>query len=726
MVDILDGLNDAQREAVTVTQGPLLILAGPGSGKTRVIVYRVAYLIKVCGLSPRRILAVTFTNKAAREMKERLNQLLPGSAQELTVGTFHAFCARVLRTQGQHIGLDHNFVIYDDEDQLNLVKRSLLDLNLDPKHYPPRPILSAISAAKSQLQSPEDFAQGVSTYHQEVVRRVYTRYQELLRESKGVDFDDLLMQTVLLFQSQPSVLESYQSRYLHILVDEFQDTNIVQYLLAKQLAAKHQNLCVVGDPDQSIYSWRQADLRNILNFEKDYPQVRVVYLEQNYRSTQNILQLAQHVIASNQQRKPKNLWTLNPSGTPITMVQAYNEDEEAQFVISEVERLMKDGFQPKDCAVMYRVNAQSRSLEEAFLRYGMPYKLVGGIRFYERREVKDIIAYLRLIHNPYDNLSLARVINVPGRGIGTRTVEQLFAWARQKGLPVYTALQLLAQAEEGREEELNIAQAPSLAPRSHRALMGFLNLANELMTQGDTLDVLSLMDLILEKTGYREYLLEAGNEGEERWDNILELRSVAREHAHLPPQEGRASFLESVALVSDQDELDVTANAVTLITLHAAKGLEFPVVFIVGMEEGLLPHFRSLDDVAQLEEERRLCYVGMTRAKKELYLVRALRRSLIGSSGPTLTSRFIKDLPSNLVRYRREGEERKVAVPSRPAPRPTTTFSAGDRVRHSRFGEGVVVNCTPARGDQEIVVAFKGPAGIKKLLLSFAPLEKVP
>ena len=712
-MDVLEGLNPAQREAVETIEGPLLILAGPGSGKTRVIAHRVAYLIKVCGISPYRILAVTFTNKAAQEMKERLYQLLGSSVEELTLGTFHAICARILRRDGTHIALDPRFVIYDSDDQLSLVKRSLQELDLDPKRYSPRVFLSAISAAKSRLLEHEDYVQYSTSYFHEVVQRVYQSYQQLLGESKALDFDDLLMKTVYLFRQRPEVLSKYQSRYLHVLIDEFQDTNIAQYALAKQLAGKYRNICVVGDPDQSIYSWRFADLRNILSFENDYPDAKVVVLEQSYRSTKTILEVAEGVILANRQRKEKRLWTENDVGMPINVAETYTEQEEAHFVVNEVENLVSQGlFKPADCAVMYRTNAQSRAIEEAFVRYGIPYKLVGGVRFYERREVKDIIAYLKLIHNPYDSVSLSRVINLPPRGIGSRTIEELSRWAKERSLPVYAVLQIVA--DENQETPFN--------PRTARALTGFLAMLNRLMPKSDELDVVELFDLVVESSGYREHILEA-QDGEDRWDNILELRTVAAEYRHLGPQEGLSSFLEGVTLVSDVDSYDGKVDAVTLITLHAAKGLEFPVVFIVGMEEGLLPHRKSLDDPDQLEEERRLCYVGITRAKERLYLVRAFRRSYLGDNEPGHPSRFLLDIPPHLVgtsmQPAREGPVTVSPSPSKAA------LKAGDHVHHAAFGEGIVIGCLATRDDQEVTVAFKGEAGLKKLLLSLAPMERM-
>ncbi|HUV46022.1 MAG TPA: UvrD-helicase domain-containing protein, partial [Dehalococcoidia bacterium] len=698
------------------TEGPVLILAGPGSGKTRVITHRVAYLVRGCGINPHHIMAVTFTNKAAREMKERLEQLLGWEIEALTLGTFHAICARILRCEGKATGLNAGFVIYDDEDQLNLIKQSLQEINLDPKQYAPRALQSAISAAKSRLISPKGYAQQIQSYFEEVVQRVYEHYQQLLSQSGAVDFDDLLMKTVELFRNHPQILNGYQSRYLHILVDEFQDTNIVQYMLIKQLAGKHHNICVVGDPDQSIYSWRFADLRNILSFEKDYPEAKVVFLEQNYRSTKTILEVASEVISANVQRKPKNLWTENEVGSPVAIIESYSEEEEAQSVVNEIEKLIsQEQISLKDCAVMYRVNAQSRVLEETFMRYGMPYKLVGGTRFYRRQEIRDIIAYLRVIHNPHDNVSLTRIINVPGRGIGQGTLNKLRAWAKSHDASLYDSLK-------------QVVEEKTLSSRITQALTGFVALIDELMVKSHELNFAELLDEILEHTGYREYLLE-NEDGEDRWENIMELRSVAKEYDGLPTEEALATFLEKVSLVADIDELDEKADAVTLITLHQAKGLEFPVVFIVGMEEGILPHRRSFDDPEEMEEERRLCYVGMTRAKKQLYLLRSYRRSLFGGS-VNPPSRFLQDIPSHLVTTRGLWEQESLGLPATVySQSPVNSLSTlelkvGDWVRHSKFGDGVVMDCLPDRGDRVVTVAFK-EAGVKKLLLSLAKLEKI-
>ena len=726
-MDILASLNPAQREAVEAIKGPVLILAGPGSGKTRVITHRVAYLIKTCGVSPHNIMAVTFTNKAAREMKERLEQLLGQVAEALSLGTFHAICARILRREGKTIGLESSFVIYDEDDQLRLMKQTLEELNLDVKQYAPQALRSAISAAKSRLISSEDYAEWVNSYFEEIVHRAYQRYQQLLGQAQAVDFDDLLMKTVQLFRDHPQILTRYQSRYVHILVDEFQDTNIAQYELMKHLAGKYRNLCVVGDPDQSIYSWRFADLRNILSFEKDYPEAKVVFLEQNYRSTKTILEVASDVISTNVLRKPKKLWTENEDGASVTVIESYNAEEEAQSVVNEIEKLIgQEQISLKDCAVMYRVNAQSRALEETFLRYGLPYKLVGGTRFYQRQEVKDIIAYIRVIHNPQDNVSLTRIINVPGRGIGQKTINTLQSWAKAHNTSLFEALKQVSHNTIAGEAK------QSLPSRIVQALAGFDALMAELIAQSHELSLSGLLDEILGHTGYREYILDK-EDGEERWENITELRNVASEYNELSPEEVLTIFLEKVSLVSDIDELDEKADAVTLITLHQAKGLEFLAVFIVGLEEGILPHRKSFDDPEQMEEERRLCYVGITRAKKRLYLLRSYRRSLFGGSTANPPSRFLQDISPHLISPRGLWAESPIPVASldfnqdsQPSPRPSSTpvLKVGDHVRHSKFGPGIVMNCNPTRDDQELTVVFE-EAGVKKLLVSLAPLEKI-
>jgi DNA helicase-2/ATP-dependent DNA helicase PcrA len=655
-------------------------------------------------------------------MEDRLAKLVSASVKDITLGTFHAICARILRQDGKAIGIDPKFVIYDDDDQISLLKRALQDLSLDPKQYAPRALQSSISSAKSAMQGPDDI-RGRS-YFEEITQRVYERYQKLLTDSSALDFDDLLMKTVLLFQKNPEVLKRYQARYLHIQVDEFQDTNLVQYELIKLLAGEYRNICVVGDPDQSIYSWRSADIRNILNFEKDFPDAKVVLLEQNYRSTQVILDAASHVIAANKERKAKGLWTENEKGELPCVIETYSEEEEAQWVINEIDKLIRsDGMKAGDFAVMYRTNAQSRVLEEAFIRYGMPYKLVAGTRFYERREVKDIIAYLRLVQNPNDAVSLMRVINVPQRGIGERSLDELTRWSRDQGLNEYRALQLLAESKESNLEL-------PFSARTVKVLAGFAVMIEDFIEKSKELQLVQLFDHVVEKSGYKQYITGLVD-GEDRWENVLELRGVAQDYKDLPPEQGLSAFLEGVALVSDVDSLPDKLDTVTLITLHQAKGLEFPVVFMVGMEDGILPHYKSIDDPSQLEEERRLCYVGITRAQKRVYLVRAFRRHLMGSSAVNKPSRFLADIPLNLIarggvtakedEWSSKGIDaaEKAIKPNEDLP----TFKAGEHVKHDQFGEGVVVNYHKIKNDAEVVVAFDG-AGVKRFLLSFAKIEK--
>ncbi|MDP3064359.1 MAG: UvrD-helicase domain-containing protein [Chloroflexota bacterium] len=715
-------MNSAQREAVQAIEGPVLIVAGPGSGKTRVITHRVAYLVRTCGVSPYRILAVTFTNKAANEMKERLQQLLGTRAEGLTVGTFHAFCALLLRREGQHAGFDSGYTIYDEEDALALLKRAMEEAEVDHRRYPIRAVRERISRAKSLLHDPQAYAASADGYYEQIVSRVYQRYQERLRANRAVDFDDLLLLAVQLLQSNQEVREKYQKRYLHVMIDEFQDTNIAQYRLAQLLAGGYKNICVVGDPDQSIYSWRNADLRNILNFQRDFPDAKLVNLAENYRSTQPILEAAKSLISANTLRLEKELRSTRGPGAPIVVHEAYTADEEAQFVLSEVERLSKEGFKPGDCAAMYRVNAQSRALEEACLRYGVKYRLVGSVRFYQRREVKDVMAYLRLLRNPNDEVSFTRVVNVPPRSLGEKSVQQFARWARSHDWPVHDALVRLRD------------EAPpdhGLTSRALNTFTHFLGLLDGLAQEAAKLHVVEVIDRVLEATSYRQHLTSEPG-GEERWENVMELRGMADGFQSLEPGEGLAALLERLALVADVDSYEAQADALTLITLHQAKGLEFPVVFIVGMEEGLLPHARSLDDKAELEEERRLCYVGITRARERLYLLRAFRRHLAGAGGPTIASRFLRELPSHILAAPKPEPSKAnsawgVWAPAEAPPpaKPQLTFKAGEKVTHAKFGEGIVVSCAPSGADLEVTVAFKGEAGVKRLLASFAPLQKV-
>ena len=727
---LLEGLNPPQRQAVRCVDGPLLIVAGPGSGKTRVITHRIAYLNQEVGISPWRIAAVTFTNRAAREMRNRLAALMGDGAQRLTAGTFHALCASVLRRNGEVIGIPPDYVIMDDEDQMNLVKQSMEQLQLDPKRFPPRSVLSAISRAKSQLLGPDALAAKADGYYDEVVHRVFAAYQASLARSHGVDFDDLLGKTVELFRRAPEVRDRWQERFVHFMVDEFQDTNTAQYEIARLLAGKHRNLAVVGDPDQSIYSWRNADIRNILSFKKDYPDATVVALSQNYRSTRTILQAARQVIRANSQRIEQELFTENDDGAPIRIADTYSEEEEAQEVIREVQRLTEqEGVTLRDCVVTYRVNAQSRALEEACLRYGMPYKIVGGVRFYQRREVKDLIAYLRLLQDPFDEVSLARVINVPARGIGKRTVDELLAWANSLDVPAYTALQLLQDD----------ADRPSpFDARQRRQLTAFLLLLNGLSGLKPEMELPQLIDEVLEQSGLRQSIRESDDpDAEDRLENLRELRGLSAEFSDASAEESLPAFLERVALVSDQDVIEEDEQQyLTLITLHQIKGLEFPVVFITGMEDGVLPHMRSIDDPDQLEEERRIAYVGMTRARERLYLFRSLRRRMFGSFGSSRRSRFLKDIPFDLIeaqeRGRRYGNggmerpERELAVVGADGGAPQAPpFKAGEKVTHPVFGLGIVVDCSPRPGDYEVTVAFPGNQGVKRILHSYGKLEGV-
>ena len=648
-IEVLEGLNPAQKEAVETIDGPILILAGPGSGKTRVITHRIAYLVRVCEVSPYRIAAVTFTNKAAREMRGRLQRLVGTRSDSLTVGTFHAFCALLLRRDGTRVGLASNYTIYDAEDQLALIKQAMELAELDTKQNPPQAVRSVISRAKSVLMNSQGLAQNHKNYFEERCARVYHHYEELLSRNNAADFDDLLMRSVQLLQEHQDVREKYQDRYLYLMVDEFQDTNVAQYRLARLLADEHRNICVVGDPDQSIYSWRSADIRNILSFQQDYPNAAVISLEENYRSTGKILEAAKHLISANGMRIHKDLFTHNDEGVPVEVHEAYDEGEEASYVITEMARLVsEEKMQPGDCAVMYRVNAQSRALEEACLHRGMKYRLVGGVRFYQRREVKDLISYLRLLHNPLDEVSLARVIGVPPRGIGAKTLQDLTNWSQREDMPLFTAMQRIA-ASRSAGEPCPVA----LSSRAANAITGFVSIIDVLIQQASQLKIVGLIDRVLEDSGLRRYIQDGDQRGddraEERWENILELRETAQEFNAEEPGDGLATLLERLSLVADVDNYEESEDSVTLITLHQSKGLEFKAVFIVGLEEGLLPHSRSMDSEEQLEEERRLCYVGVTRAQRRLYLLRAFRRGFMGRGGPTLASRFLRDIPQGLI-----------------------------------------------------------------------------
>jgi DNA helicase II / ATP-dependent DNA helicase PcrA len=780
-LSFLDSLNSAQRTAVELGDGPALVSAGPGSGKTRVLTHRVAYLIRALGVPSYNIMAVTFTNKAAREMKERLEQLVGSEGESLTIGTFHAICARILRREAHHLGMTRSFVIYDTADQLAAVKQALKDLNLDDKLYPPRAILHTISRAKDELIGPAQY--DPPTYWHEGAARAYARYQEILEANGAVDFDDLLVKAVRLLCEQPEVRARYQRRYRYILVDEFQDTNTSQYELVKQLAGHYRNLFVVGDSDQSIYGWRGANIANLQSFRKDFGDAEMVLLEQNYRSTQDILDAAHHVISRNPGRQDKRLWTENSARRPLIVNELYDEGEEAQYILGEIRRLVRNGeCKLGDCAVMYRTNAQSRVIEDAFVKAHMPYRLVGATRFYSRREIKDVIAYLRLVHSDADNVSLGRVINTPPRRIGAKTLSRLGEWAGRMDASMAGVLRLLAAVTRGAPEDAPLidqyayridlaAFNRDFTARPRQALLGFWRLKEGLVQASHSLDLLGLLDLLLESTGYAAYVRDGTEEGEERWSNIMELRSVAQEYVGLEVEESLPIWLEQVALVSDVDNLEGEQDAATLLTLHAAKGLEFPTVFMIGMEEGLLPHSRSLEEPDGIQEERRICYVGITRAKERLYLTHAFRRTIYGSQALSEPSRFLADIPDELVRgreARKKGASRAPLGPmtisassraratQRPKPRPqaptvrrmgieparaedsslerrrsraksrsvAAQFNPGDQVRHAEFGDGTVISSSVSGGDELVTVAFDG-RGVKRLAASFANLERV-
>ncbi len=721
-MDTLDRLNPRQHQAVTASDGPVLVLAGPGSGKTRVLTHRVAYLVTHHDIYPWRIMAVTFTNKAAREMRERLVDLLGASrAGELTLGTFHATCARILRREAPNVGISRDYVIFDTSDQLNVVKKAVRELNLDEKKYRPRAILNAISRAKNELIGPQEYKPG--SYYEEVVRRVYERYQAILRASNAFDFDDLLMSVTRLFDDRPDILQKYQEKYRYVLVDEFQDTNMAQYVLVLQLTARWRNLFCVADEDQSIYRWRGADYRNISRLRDDFEDLTQIVLEQNYRSTQTILDTGRAIIRHNRNRVDKSLFTERGQGAKVVAYEAFDENDEAQYVIDQIIALQGRGAaRYGDCAVMYRTNAQSRAFEDAFIRAGLPYKLVGATRFYARREVKDILAYLRLIHNPTDSVSLARVINTPSRGIGQKTLGQLERIAGKRGVPAWDILRELNG--KGRD-------ASPFRTRAHKALKAFATMLKGWLALADHSRVVQLMDAVLEQSGYRAYILDGTEEGQERWDNLIELRGVAAEYEDMTLTE----FLADVALVSDVDNLSDEVNAPTLLTLHAAKGLEFPVVFITGLEEGILPHQRSFDDPEEMAEERRLMYVGVTRAKDLLYLTRAFRRTSRGQSDVSDPSRFLDDVPQELLKGHHGVSGRRATHPDlsrwrsslRPRRESSRTsrqpqFRAGQRVRHPQFGEGIVVESKLQRDDEQVTVVFE-ELGIKRLLASFAKLK---
>ncbi|KUP43650.1 DNA helicase PcrA [Bacillus velezensis] len=731
---LLSGLNPVQQEAVKTTDGPLLLMAGAGSGKTRVLTHRIAYLMAEKHVAPWNILAITFTNKAAREMKERVESILGPGADEIWISTFHSMCVRILRRDIDRIGINRNFSILDTADQLSVIKGILKERNIDPKKFDPRSILGSISSAKNELIEPEEFAKSAGGYYDQVTSDVYTDYQKKLLKNQSLDFDDLIMTTIKLFERVPEVLEFYQRKFQYIHVDEYQDTNRAQYLLVKQLAARLENICVVGDSDQSIYRWRGADIANILSFEKDYPSANVILLEQNYRSTKRILQAANEVIKNNSNRKPKNLWTENDEGIKLSYYSGDNEFGEGQFVAGKIYELHSSGRRKlSDIAILYRTNAQSRVIEETLLKSGLNYNIVGGTKFYDRKEIKDILAYLRLVSNPDDDISFTRIVNVPKRGVGATSLEKIASYAAMNGMSMFQAVKQV--------------DFIGVSAKAANALDGFGAMIENLTNMQDYLSITELTEEILEKTEYREMLkAEKSIEAQSRLENIDEFLSVTKNFEQKSEDKSLVAFLTDLALIADIDQLDQKEeesggkDAVTLMTLHAAKGLEFPVVFLMGMEEGVFPHSRSLMEEAEMEEERRLAYVGITRAEEELYLTNAKMRTLFGRTNMNPESRFIREIPGDLLENLNEKKTprmqpgRKVQPKRGPVSRPVSyanktggdslSWAVGDKAGHKKWGTGTVVSVKGEGESTELDIAFPSPVGVKRLLAAFAPIEK--
>lgn len=733
MNPIFDTLNDRQCEAVKHTEGPLLITAGAGSGKTKVLTCRIAHLLEL-GVAPYRILAITFTNKAAKEMKERVTNLVGAQADSIWLSTFHSFCAKLLRFEvdGFH-GYTRNFTIYDSSDQLVLVKDCLKKLNLDDKQFTPRSVLGTISSAKNVLMDAKVFAAKASDFYEQKVADVYALYQEKLRENNAVDFDDLLFLAVRLLQENEEVREKYQSRFQYILVDEYQDTNHAQYALTKILAARWRNICVVGDADQSIYAWRGADIRNIIDFTRDYPDAASIKLEQNYRSTKTILHAANAVIDNNESRPKKTLWTENPTGNKIIHYQAQTEHDEADYIAGVIYNRHEISHEPYgDMAILFRTNAQSRVLEEKLMRYAIPYTMVGGTKFYDRKEIKDVLAYLRLLYNPEDSLSLTRIINVPKRNIGATTMEHVAAYAEAQGISLFEAL--------SSTDEIPVTK------RAKASLENFAAMIFDLLNDIEGKDVLSLIETVIKQTGYGDMLdkeAEHDPQGESRKENVGEFLSVAKDYMDSNPEGNLQDFLENVALVSDVDDFESSDSKVTLMTLHAAKGLEFPVVFLTGLDEGLFPHSRTLMDPAQVEEERRLAYVGITRAERQLYVTNAVTRTMYGRISAYMPSRFLAEIPPQFMEdYHRKSampQSRTTAVPGKQRvsiltkpvasslPKKhavTDTFAKGDKVRHKIWGIGTVLDVIGEGPNMQMKIQFP-TKGVRQVVVKYAPLEKI-
>ena len=703
-------LNPAQLDAVRHPGGPLLVLAGAGSGKTRVLTYRIAGLIHDRGIAPAQILAVTFTNKAAGEMRDRLVRVLgPGAARALWIGTFHSIASRILRISGAPLRLDPRFVIYDTDDQRSLMREVLRSFDVDDRQFPPSAVLAEISRAKNELVDHIAYASRAETRREEVIGKLYAAYERRLYECHALDFDDLLVRTVQLFRDHPQVLAEYQARFLHILVDEYQDTNHTQYVLVNLLARRHRNLSVVGDDDQAIYRWRGADVRNILEFERDYPEAKVVTLEQNYRSTQRILRVASAVIRHNPHRHEKTLWTDNAEGDAVTLFEAWDGYEEARHVGEQIKRHTAAGGRAGEIAVLYRTHAQSRQFEEMFLRLGVPYRIVGGLRFYERAEVKDMLAYLRAAYNPADEASLRRVLNVPRRGVGDTTVRRLEAWARDEGVSFWEALRRAGDA--------------GVAAAARRAVEEFVGVVGQIAAFAADHPASEVLGRALDLTGYRRALeAEGTDEAYARLENLDELAAVAQEVEEMTGDASLEALLQHLALITDADTIDDRADRVTLMTLHSAKGLEFPVVVLAGLEEGVFPHARSLEDPKGMEEERRLCYVGMTRAQSRLLLTYARQRTVYGTSRPSLPSRFLAEIPGDAIE---RGTSPRTATNEWPdEDRPIPEVALGDVVRHKTFGTGRVLE-VDGDGPRAIITVRFDAVGTKRLALGYAPLERV-
>jgi DNA helicase II / ATP-dependent DNA helicase PcrA len=744
---LLNGLNPEQQNAVKATDGPLLLMAGAGSGKTRVLTHRIGYLIVEKRVNPYNILAITFTNKAAREMKERIRKMMGGAAEEIWISTFHSMCVRILRRDIDRLGFNRNFTILDSGEQQSVVKAILKDKNIDPKKFDPRAILGSISSAKNELIEHEEYAKAAGGFFEKVVSEVYEEYQKRLHRNQSLDFDDLIMMTIQLFRRVPEVLEYYQRKFQYIHVDEYQDTNKAQYLLVKLLANRFKNLCVVGDSDQSIYRWRGADIANILSFEKDYPNASVILLEQNYRSTKRILLAANKVIANNMNRKVKNLWTENPEGNKLVYYRADSEQGEAQFVAGKIKELTRDGKNKlAEIAILYRTNAQSRVMEEVLLKSNIEYSIVGGTKFYDRKEIRDMIAYLRLISNPDGDLNLIRVINVPKRGIGSSSLDKIANFAAMHDLSLYQAL--------------NSIELMGLSPKITKAAREFHDMIRNYTQMQEFLSLTELVEDVLEKTGYLEMLkAEKSLEAQSRIENLEELLSVTKNFEETNEDKSLIAFLTDLALVADIDSLDdegEKADSVVLMTLHSAKGLEFPVVFLIGLEEGVFPHSRSLMEEAEMEEERRLAYVGITRAEQTLFLTNAQMRTLFGRTNMNPASRFISEIPEDLLEGvepekkmntpfgsggrsfgssgfgSSSGSFGKQAAPRKPVMRPVSASSGGeeigwkvgDKAEHGKWGTGTVVSVKGQGEGTELDIAFPSPVGVKRLLAKFAPIKK--